>query len=122
MDAIEKINIAEKLNQFRDYWNPRIAGELNGQHIKLAKFKGEFVWHHHENEDEMFLVIEGAFKMEMRDKTIDLKAGEFIIIPKGVEHRPVAEHEVSIMLFEPAETLNTGNVKDELTKEHLQKI
>jgi mannose-6-phosphate isomerase-like protein (cupin superfamily) len=122
MDAIEKINIAEKLNQFRDYWNPRIAGELNGQHIKLAKFKGEFVWHHHENEDEMFLVIQGAFKMEMRDKTIDLKAGEFIIIPKGVEHRPVAEHEVSIMLFEPAETLNTGNVKDELTKEHLQKI
>jgi mannose-6-phosphate isomerase-like protein (cupin superfamily) len=122
MDAIEKINIAEKLNQFPDYWNPRIAGELNGKHIKLAKFKGEFVWHHHENEDEMFLVIEGAFKMEMRDKTIDLKAGEFIIIPKGVEHRPVAEHEVSIMLFEPAETLNTGNVKGELTKEHLQKI
>ena len=120
--AIDKINIAQKLALFNDYWNPRIAGELNGQHIKLVKFKGEFVWHKHENEDEMFLVIKGDFTMELRDKIIDLKEGEMIIIPKGTEHRPVAKDEVHIMLFEPVLTLNTGNVKNELTRDSLEKI
>ncbi|MBC7655140.1 MAG: cupin domain-containing protein, partial [Oligoflexus sp.] len=112
----------EKLAQFNDFWNPRIVGELNGQEVKLVKFKGEFVWHHHENEDEMFLVIDGEFKMEFRDKVVPLKAGDFIIVPKGVEHKPVAENEVSVMLFEPASTLNTGNTKGALTQEHLKKI
>ena len=120
--AIDKINIAQKLALFTDYWNPRIAGELNGQHIKLVKFKGEFVWHKHENEDEMFLVIKGNFTMELRDKIIDLKEGEMIIIPKGTEHRPVANEEVHIMLFEPVSTLNTGDVKNELTRDSLEKV
>jgi mannose-6-phosphate isomerase-like protein (cupin superfamily) len=120
--AIDKINIAKKLALFTDYWNPRIAGELNGQHIKLVKFKGEFVWHKHENEDEMFLVIKGNFTMELRDKTIDLKEGEMIISPKGTEHRPVANEEVHIMLFEPVSTLNTGDVKNELTRDSLEKV
>nr|MBC7613130.1 cupin domain-containing protein [Pseudopedobacter sp.] len=119
---MEKINISQKLELFSDYWNPRIVGELNGQEVKLVKFKGEFVWHHHENEDEMFLVIDGEFKMEFRDKVVPLKAGEFIIVPKGVEHKPVAENEVSVMLFEPASTLNTGNTKGALTQENLKKI
>jgi len=119
---MQKINIAEKLSQFTDYWNPRIVGELNGQQVKLAKFKGEFIWHKHDNEDEMFLVINGKFSMEFRDKRVDLNEGEFLIVPRGVEHRPVAENEVSVMLFEPATTLNTGNIKDVLTKETLEKI
>lgn len=119
---MKSINIKEKLAKINDYWNPRIAGVLNGQEVKLVKFKGEFVWHHHENEDEMFLVIDGEFKMQFRDKIVDLKAGEFIIVPRGVEHRPVAENEVSVMLFEPANTLNTGNVKSDLTQQNLQKI
>ncbi len=119
---MQKINIAEKLSQFTDYWNPRIVGELNGQQVKLAKFKGEFIWHKHDNEDEMFLVINGKFSMEFRDKRVDLNEGEFLIVPRGVEHRPVAENEVSVMLFEPATTLNTGNIKDALTKETLEKI
>ena len=119
---MNRIDIKEKLSQFNDFWNPRIVGELNGQEVKLVKFKGEFVWHHHENEDEMFLVIDGEFKMEFRDKVVLIKAGEFIIVPKGVEHKPVAENEVSVMLFEPASTLNTGNTKGALTQEHLKKI
>ena len=119
---MKKINIEEKLSLFSDYWNPRIVGELNGQHVKLVKFQGEFVWHKHDNEDEMFYVLKGEFNMELRDKTILLKENEFFIVPKGIEHRPVAEKEVSIMLFEPATTLNTGNAKGELTKEYLEKI
>lgn len=119
---MEKINIAEKLSLFSDYWNPRIVGELNGQQVKLAKFKGEFVWHKHDHEDELFYVLEGSFKMEFRDKTVNVNKNEFLIVPKGVEHRPVAESEVSIMLFEPASTLNTGNVRDERTREMLSKI
>jgi mannose-6-phosphate isomerase-like protein (cupin superfamily) len=119
---IEKVNIGEKLNQINDYWNPRIVGELNGQHVKLTKLKGEFVWHKHDEEDEMFLIVSGEFTMELRDGSIDIKPGEFIIIPKGVEHRPVAKDEVHLMLFEPASTLNTGNVKNEFTKEKLQHI
>jgi len=120
--AIEKVNIAEKLNQINDWWNPRIAGELNGQHAKLVKINGEFVWHKHNEEDEMFLIINGDFAMELKDKIVEVKPGEFIIIPKGVEHRPVAYGEVEMMLFEPATTLNTGNVKNKLTKENLEKI
>jgi mannose-6-phosphate isomerase-like protein (cupin superfamily) len=106
-----KINISEKLALFSDHWNPRIVAELNGQHVKLVKFQGEFVWHKHDHEDEMFLVINGKFSMEFRDKTVELHAGEFIVVPRGVEHRPVAKEEVSVMLFEPATTLNTGDTR-----------
>jgi mannose-6-phosphate isomerase-like protein (cupin superfamily) len=119
---MEKVSINEKLSMFSDYWNPRIAGELNGQHVKLVKFKGEFVWHKHDNEDEMFFVVKGSFNMELRDKIITLSENEFLIVPRGVEHRPVAAEEVSIMLFEPATTLNTGNTEGELTKYNLEKI
>ena len=120
--SIEKTNISEKLNLFNDYFNPRIVGELNGQHVKLVKFKGEFVWHHHDTEDEMFLVLDGFFTMELRDKSIMLEKDDFIIIPKGTEHRPVADEEVHVMLFEPAGTLNTGNKQSNLTRSHLEKI
>ncbi|RNI30619.1 cupin domain-containing protein [Rufibacter latericius] len=115
---MHKVNLTEKLALFTDHWNPRIVGELNGQYVKLAKLKGEFVWHHHEQEDELFLVVKGQFKMEFRDKTIDLHEGEFLIVPKGVEHRPVAEEEVSVLLFEPASTLNTGNRDDSVQTRH----
>ena len=120
---MEKINVAEKLSSFSDYFNPRIAGELNGQQVKLVKFKGEFVWHHHDNEDELFYVVKGSFDMHLRDKIITVNAGEFLIMPRGVEHKPVATEEVEIMLFEPATTLNTGNITDsELTRTELKKI
>lgn len=120
---IEKVNIQSKLQLFSDHWNPRIVGELNNQHVKLVKFQGEFVWHKHDEEDEMFFVIEGKFTMELRDKTVQLSPGEFIIIPKGTEHRPVAHKEVHVMLFEPATTLNTGDAQDnELTRHELHKI
>ena len=119
---MQKVNIEEKLSLFQDYWNPRIVGELNGQQVKLVKFKGEFVWHKHDLEEELFFVVAGQFKMEFRDKTVELKEGEFLIVPKGIEHRPVAEAEVSVMLFEPATTLNTGDAKGDMTKETLEKI
>jgi mannose-6-phosphate isomerase-like protein (cupin superfamily) len=119
---MEKINISRKLSLFSDHWNPRIVGELNGQHVKLVKFKGEFVWHHHEQEDELFYVVEGNFRMEFRDRIVELKKGEFLIVPKGVEHRPVADEEVSVMLFEPASTINTGNNPGEFTKTDLSKL
>ena len=119
---MEKINIAEKLSLFTDYYNPRIVGELNNQQVKLAKLKGEFIWHKHDVEDELFLVIKGRLKMELRDKTIEINEGEFIIVPHGVEHRPVADEEVHILLFEPASTLNTGNEQNELTRTHLEKL
>jgi len=119
---MEKVNIAEKLALIDDYWNPRIAGELNGQHVKLVKFKGEFVWHKHDHEDEMFYVLKGEFNMELRDRTIVLKENEFMIIPRGLEHRPVAEHEVSVMLFEPAGTLNTGDTRGELTRDEIGSV
>ena len=112
MSMLQKVNIASKLAQFSDHWHPRIVGELNGQHVKLVKFQGEFVWHSHENEDEMFLVLHGQFRMELRDQeALLLQEGEFCIVPRGVEHRPVAEEEVAVMLFEPAGTLNTGNAE-----------
>jgi len=119
---IEKINVAEKLSSFSDYFNPRIAGELNGQQVKLVKFRGEFVWHHHDNEDELFYVVKGSFDMHLRDKIITVNAGEFLIMPKGVEHKPVAKEEVEIMLFEPATTLNTGNIVNEKTVTNLERL
>lgn len=120
--SIETIVIREKLNQIGDYWNPRIAGELNGQQVKLVKFKGEFIWHKHDDEDEMFLVISGGFEMELRDKILHVQEGEFVIIPRGTEHRPVAQEEVHVMLFEPATTLNTGDQRNDLTREVLDII
>jgi len=120
--AIEKVNLAEKLDTFTDYWNPRIVGELNGQHVKAVKLSGEFIWHHHAHEDELFLVVKGTLRMEFRDKVVSVKEGEFIIVPRGVEHRPVADEEVHIILFEPASTLNTGNIENERTKRNLEVI
>ena len=119
---MEKVNIAEKLSRFSDHWNPRIIGELNGQQVKAAKLKGEFFFHQHDQEDEMFLIVKGTLKMEFRDRTEILKPGEFIIVPRGVEHKPVADEEVELLLFEPASTLNTGNIENERTKKHLEKI
>jgi len=119
---MEKVNIQNKLSLFSDHWNPRIVGELNGQQVKLAKLLGEFVWHKHDNEDEMFYVLKGKLKMEFRDKTVEVNENEFIIVPRGVEHRPVAEQEVSLMLFEPATTLNTGDVKNDRTREDLERL
>ena len=119
---MEKVNIEQKLSMFSEHWSPKIVGELNGQHVKLAKLKGEFVWHKHDNEDELFFVIKGSFKMEYRDKTVVINENEFVIVPKGVEHKPVAEEEVSIMLFEPSTTLNTGNTEGEMTKYILDRI
>ena len=118
----EKINLAEKFSRIKEYWKPYIAGELNGQLVKLDKLKGEFVWHHHENEDEMFLVVKGRFRIEFRDKTVWMEEGEFIVVPRGVEHKPVADEECWILLFEPASTLNTGNVENEFTLSELEKI
>src|ERR1700759_2059833 len=105
---IKKVSLPEKFSLIHDHWNPRIAGELNDQYVKLVKFKGEFLWHKHDHEDELFFVLKGKFNMELRNETIEIGENEFIIIPKGVEHRPVANEEVSVMLFEPASTLNTG--------------
>jgi len=119
---MNKVNVEEKLSLFQDYFNPRIAGELNGQQVKLVKFKGEFVWHRHDAEDELFYVLKGEFTMEFRDRVVLVKENEFLIVPRGVEHRPVAAEEVSIMLFEPATTVNTGNAPGELTKENLSRI
>jgi mannose-6-phosphate isomerase-like protein (cupin superfamily) len=108
-----KVNLAEKFALINEYWRPKVVGELNGQEVKLVKFQGEFPWHHHETEDEMFLAIKGSFRIEFRDKIVELSEGEFIIVPRGVEHRPVAESEVEVLLFEPARLLNTGNIIDE---------
>lgn len=112
---MEKVNLQEKFALFNDHWSPRIAGELNGQQVKLVKFKGPFVWHHHDHEDELFYVVKGSFDMEFRDKTVTIREGEFIVVPRGVEHRPNAKEEVQVMLFEPASTLNTGNTENEKT-------
>lgn len=119
---IEKVNIRQKLRLFTDHWSPKIVGELNGQHVKLVKFKGPFVWHKHDDEDEMFLVISGNFNMELRDKIINLEEGDFIVIPKGTGHRPIAAEEVHVMLFEPATTLNTGEQENGFTKHELERI
>jgi len=119
---LDKINLAEKFSRITEYWKPNIAGELNGHLVKLDKLKGEFVWHYHENEDEMFLVVKGRFRIEFRDKTVWLEEGEFIVVPRGVEHKPVADEEAWIVLFEPASTLNTGNVNNEFTLRELEKV
>ena len=126
---MQKINLREKLALINDHWNPRIVGELNGQYVKLVKFQGPFTWHHHETEDEMFLVVKGRFRMEFRDRAdstvsreVWLEPGEFIVVPHGVEHRPVADEEAEVLLFEPATTLNTGNVRDEFTVPILDRI
>jgi mannose-6-phosphate isomerase-like protein (cupin superfamily) len=134
----DKINLAQKFSQIKEYWKPYIAGELNGQLVKLDKLKGEFVWHHHENEDEMFLVVKGRFRIEFREtsdenqnnagegaratRAVSLEEGEFIVVPRGVEHKPVADEECWIVLFEPASTLNTGNVENEFTLRDLEKV
>jgi mannose-6-phosphate isomerase-like protein (cupin superfamily) len=109
------IDLREKFAAIDEHWSPKIVAELNGQHVKLVKFRGEFVWHHHDREDELFLVHRGRFRMEFRDRSVDLGPGEMIVVPRGVEHRPVADEEVEIVLFEPAGTLNTGNVIGERT-------
>ena len=119
---MEKVTLAEKFSQIHDYWNPRIAGELNGQMVKLVRFKGPFTWHKHDDEDELFLVVRGSFNMELRDKTITLSEGEFLVVPRGVEHRPNAAQECEVMLFEPASTLNTGDQQNEFTRKKLQSI
>jgi mannose-6-phosphate isomerase-like protein (cupin superfamily) len=119
---MEKINLNEKFSLFSDYWKPKIIGELNGQHVKLAKLKGEFIWHKHDNEDELFLVIKGNLKIAFRDREIELKENECIIVPKGVEHKPIANEEVLVLLFEPVSTLNTGNIRDNFTLDKLEKI
>lgn len=110
---MEKVNLSEKFARINEHWRPKVVGELNGQEVKLVKFQGEFPWHHHEAEDEMFLAVKGNFRIEFRDKTVELVAGEFIIVPRGVEHRPIAETEVEVLLFEPKNVKNTGNIKDE---------
>lgn len=119
---MRKVNLSEKLALFRGHWQPKIVGELNGQHVKLVKFKGEFVWHHHDAEDELFYVVAGRFRMDFRDRQEWIEEGEFIIVPRGVEHRPYAEDEVAVMLFEPASTVNTGNTRNELTAETLDRL
>src|SRR5262245_56322791 len=119
---LAKVNLAAKLAAFSDHWSPKIVADLNGQQVKLAKLQGEFIWHHHDAEDELFLVLRGRFRMELRDRDIWLEEGELLVVPRGVEHRPVAEEEVHILLFEPASTLNTGDVRNERTVEELERI
>jgi len=120
--APETVRLADKLAQFSEYWSPKIVGELNGQLVKLVKFMGPFVWHHHDAEDELFYVVRGRFRMEFHDRAVGVEQGEFIIVPRGVEHRPVADEPVEVMLFEPATTLNTGNVRNERTRDTLDRI
>jgi len=119
---MDKFNLDEKLGRFQDTWNPRVVAELNGQFVKLVKLQGSFVWHAHEREDEMFLVLHGRMRMELRDRTIELGEGDAFVVPRGVEHRPVAEEQASVLLFEPATTLNTGDVREERTREVLERI
>ena len=119
---MDKINLAEKLSRFTDHWRPRIVADLNGQQVKLAKLKGEFEWHHHEREDELFLVLKGRLTIKLRDGDVRLEEGECVVVPRGVEHKPVAEDEAHVLLFEPATTLNTGNVRSERTVEDLERL
>ncbi|HSE37329.1 MAG TPA: cupin domain-containing protein [Blastocatellia bacterium] len=119
---MEKVSVIEKLNSFQDYWSPKIVGEINDSFVKLVKLKGEFVWHHHQSEDELFLVVKGTLLIKLRDRDIRVEAGEFVIIPRGVEHLPIAEEEVHALLLEPKSTLNTGNVTNERTVAELDRI
>ena len=122
MKTPDPVRLADKLAQFSEYWSPKIVGELNGQLVKVVKFHGPFVWHHHDAEDELFYVVRGRFRMEFRDRHVWVEQGEFIIVPRGVEHRPVADEAVEVMLFEPRTTLNTGNVRNERTRDTLDRI
>ncbi len=122
MPAIEKVNLSEKFAKFSEHWKPKIVGEVNDAYIKVVKVKGEFVWHHHDNEDELFLIVKGRLRMKLRDREITLNPGEFVIIPRGVEHLPVADEEVHLVLLEPKTTLNTGNVQNERTVPVLERI
>lgn len=123
INRMEKVNIQDKFSLFKDHWNPRVVAELNGQMVKLARLKGPFVWHSHQDEDELFFVIQGTLQLEFRDRTITLDQGEMMVIPRGTEHRPVAEEEVLVMLFEPASTLNTGDLEvNGLTRDELDRI
>jgi mannose-6-phosphate isomerase-like protein (cupin superfamily) len=119
---MDKVNLHEKLALFSDHWSPTVVGELNGQQVKVVKLLGEFVWHKHDHEDELFLAVRGRFRMEFRDRYVWLEEGEFLIVPRGVEHRPVADEEAHVLLFEPATTLNTGDVRDERTVEMPERI
>jgi mannose-6-phosphate isomerase-like protein (cupin superfamily) len=119
---MQKVNLADKLAQFSEHWSPRIVGELNGQQVKLVKLAGEFVWHHHEQEDELFLVVHGHLDIHLRDSVVSLDAGEFVVVPRGVEHKPVAASEAHVLLFEPASTLNTGNLRNQRTVESPARI
>ena len=119
---INKVNLKSKFDLINNFWSPKIVGELNGQHVKIAKFKGEFVMHNHQDEDELFFVINGTLYIELKSKVLELKSGEFIIIPKGVDHKPYSKNEVSVLLFEPKSTLNTGNVNNEFTISNIKKI
>ena len=119
---MNKVNLAEQLARFSEHWSPRIVGELNGQQVRLVKLKGEFVWHHHEREDELFLVLRGRLALHFRDHVLELNEGELAIVPHGVEHQPVADEEAHVLLFEPASTLNTGNVRNERTREALERL
>jgi mannose-6-phosphate isomerase-like protein (cupin superfamily) len=117
---MDKVNLSEKFALFRQYWNPKIVGEINDSYVKLVKLKGEFVWHHHETEDELFLVVKGELVIKLRDREITLNEGEFVVIPRGVEHLPVAREEVHVLLLEPKSTLNTGTVEGERTVANLE--
>ena len=119
---MNKVNLVQKFSLFHDYWNPKIVGELNDSYVKLVKLKGEFVWHHHETEDELFLVLKGSLLIKLRDRDISLEEGEFVIIPKGVEHLPIADEEAHVLLLEPKTTLNTGNISNERTVADLERI
>jgi mannose-6-phosphate isomerase-like protein (cupin superfamily) len=123
---MNKINLNQKLSLIDDHWNPRIAAELNGQYVKLVKFQGPFTWHHHDSEDELFMVAKGRFRMEYREadteESVWIEEGEMIVVPRGIEHRPVADEECEVMLFEPVSTLNTGNTENELTRKQLSHI
>ena len=119
---VQVVNIAEKLRQFEEHWQPKIVGELNDSYVKLVKFQGEFVWHHHDAEDELFLIVKGSMRMRLRDRDLMVRPGEFVIIPRGIEHMPVADEETHVLLFEPKTTLNTGNVSNERTVPKLERI
>jgi mannose-6-phosphate isomerase-like protein (cupin superfamily) len=119
---MEKVNLQDKFGQFHEHWSPKIVGEVNDSYVKLVKFLGEFVWHHHDNEDELFLVTKGTMRMRFRDRDVMVGEGEFIVVPRGVEHMPVAEHEVQVILLEPKSTLNTGNVRNERTLVKLDRL
>lgn len=119
---MDKVNLAAKFASFDDLWSPKVAAELNGQQVKLAKLHGEFVWHQHDDEDELFLVVRGRLRIEFRERVVELGAGEFLVVPRGVEHRPVAEEPCEVVLFEPASTINTGNVREQRTRDDLDRI